>query len=85
MRRVDSPGPITLFNEPWLIGKRWTGEYIRATINTAQQQVSFWHKPDAPSAWRCLKRRRFRLPERVREVIPEFRRNSERCREYLPG
>lgn len=85
MRRVDPQGTITLFNEPWLIGKRWMGEYIRATINTAQQQVSFWHKPDAPSAWRCLKMRRFRLPERVHEVIPQFRRNSERCREYLPG
>ena len=85
MRRVDSQGTITLFNEPWLIGKRWMGEYIRATINTAQQQISFWHKPDPPSGWRCLKRRRFRLPERVHEVIPEFRRHSERCREYLPG
>lgn len=85
MRQVDPQGTVTLFNETWLVGKRWMGQYIRATINTSQQQLSFWHKPDAKSDWRCLKTRLFRIREAVHAVLPEFRRNSERCREYLPG
>jgi hypothetical protein len=85
MRKVDLHGMVTLFNEPWLVGKRWMGEYIRATIDTALQQVSFWHKPEATAAWRHLKTRQFRLQETVHEVVPEFRRNSARCREYFPS
>jgi transposase-like protein len=85
MRKVDLQGMVTLFNEPWLVGKRWMGEYIRATIDTALQQVSFWHKPEATAAWRHLKTRQFRLQETVHEVVPEFCRNSARCREYFPS
>lgn len=85
MRKVDPQGTVTLFNETWPVGKRWMGEYIRATINTAQQQLSFWHKSEAESDWRCIKTRLFRIRETVHDVQPEFRRNSERCREYLPG
>ena len=47
MRKVDPQGVVTFLNEPWMVGKRWMGEYVRATIDTARQQVSFWHKPDA--------------------------------------
>jgi hypothetical protein len=85
MRRVGPQGTVTLFNEPWLVGKRWMGEYIRATIDTGQQRVSFWHQPEATADWRCLKARQFRLQETVHEVVPEFRRNSARCREYFPS
>jgi hypothetical protein len=85
MRKVDPQGTVTVFNEAWLLGKRWMGEYVRATIDTARQQVSFWYKPDVNTAWRCLKRRQFRLRESVHEVVPEFRRNSERCRDYFPS
>jgi len=85
MRKVDPQGTITLLNETWPVGKRWMGEYIRATINTAQQQLSFWHKPDAHADWRCIKTRLFRTGETVHDLQPEFRRNSERCRDYWPG
>jgi hypothetical protein len=85
MRKVDPQGTVTLFNEPWLIGKRWMGEYIRATIDTGQQRMSFWHQPAATAEWRCIKARQFRLQETVHEVVPELRRNSARCREYFPS
>ncbi len=85
MRKVDPQGTVTLFNEPWPIGKRWMGEYVRATIDTAHQRVSFWYKPDVGVAWRCLKRRQFRLQETVHEVVPELKRDSEQCREYFPS
>lgn len=85
LRKVDGQGRVTLFNEPWLVGKRWMGEYIRAVIHTAEQQVSFWHQADAQAEWRCLKRLPFRLGETVHAARPVFKRQSERCRECLPG
>lgn len=85
MRRVDTAGAIELLNEPWTIGAKWIGEYVRATINTTEQCVTFWHQPDQGSAWRLLKTRQFRLREGVQSIHPEFQRNRTRCREYWPG
>jgi len=84
MRKVETTGEISLLNETWDIGRKWIGEYVRATINTADQRLTFWHKPDAESQWRLLKTRSFRLKESVHSVLPAFRRNCPRCREYLP-
>ena len=85
MRKVDPQGTVAFLNESWLVGKRWRGEYIRATIDTARQQVSFWHKPDEDTDWRCLKTRLFRIHETVHDVVPALRRKSERCRDCLPS
>jgi hypothetical protein len=85
MRKVDTAGRIELLNEPWTIGRKWSGEYVRATISTAEQSITFWHKPDENSAWRLLRKRQFRLKEPVLPVLPIFRRNHTRCHEYLPG
>lgn len=85
MRKVDLLGQVDLLDEVWSVGTRWVGAYIRATINTAEQSLSFWHKPDAQTDWHCIKTRRFTLKECVHNLLPEFRRNSERCREQWPG
>ena len=84
MRKVQTTGEIDLLNETWLVGGKWIGEYVRATINTAEQVLTFWHKPDAESDWQLLKPRQFRLKEPVHPLLPAFRRNHARCREYLP-
>jgi putative transposase len=85
MRKVETTGEISLLNETWLVGSQWIGEYVRATINTADQVLTFWHKPDAESDWRLLKTRPFRLKEPVQPLLPPFRRNRARCLDYLPG
>ncbi len=84
MRKVQTTGDVQLLNETWFMGQKWIGEYVRATINTAEQVVTFWHKRDAQSDWRLLKTRQFRLKESVQPLLPAFRRNRTRCREYLP-
>jgi len=84
MRKVEPTGTVGLLNETWFIGRKWIGEYVRACINTADQVLTFWHKPDAESHWRLLKTRSFRLKEDVQPLLPAFRRNCPRCREYLP-
>ena len=84
MRKVQPTGEIELLNETWLVGEHWIGEYVRATINTLEQVLTFWHKPDAASDWRLLKTRQFHLKEPVQLLLPAFRRNRTRCLDCLP-
>ncbi len=84
MRKVQATGEIDLLNETWLVGEKWIGEYVRATINTAEQVLTFWHKPEATSDWRLLKTRQFCLKEPVQPLLPAFHRNRTRCLDYLP-
>ncbi len=84
-RKVQTTGDIELLNETWFIGQKWIGEYVHATINTAEQVLTFWHKADAASDWRLIKARQFRLTETAQPLLPAFRRNRARCLDYLPG
>lgn len=85
MRKVSGDGLIHLLNEPWLVGRRWAGEYVRATLDLTQQRLTIWQQADADSPWRMLKRRQFRLKEPVHDPLPAFRRKCTRCRDYYPG
>jgi transposase-like protein len=85
MRKVETTGDVNLLNETWAVGSKWIGEYVCATVNTAEETLTFWHKRDAESDWQLLKTRQFRLKETVQPLLPAFRRNRARCREYLPG
>lgn len=55
MRKVEPTGQIELLNETWDVGKKWMGEYVRVTINTAKQILTVWHQADADADWRLLK------------------------------
>ena len=85
IRKVDPQGTMTMFNESWSVHKKWMGEYVWATIDTAQQQIDFWHRPDSESDWIHIQTRAFHLKEPVQKLLPEFYRNRARCREQLPG
>lgn len=85
MRKVDGVGKIILLNETWPVGEKWIGEYVRATINTAQQTLTLWHQAEADADWGLIKTRQFRLKESVHDLLPAFRRNRERCREHWPS
>lgn len=84
MRRVDVAGYVEFLNERWLVGTKWRGEYIRATINTAHQTLTLSHKVSDAAPWRIIKTRSFRIPETVHDLLPQFKRNRARCRDYLP-
>ncbi len=83
-RKVEATAEIDLLNETWYIGRKWIGEYVHATINTTNQVITFWHKPDAASSWQLIKTRPFRIPEPVQPLHPAFRRKCPRCRDCLP-
>ena len=85
MRKVDHTGYIEFLNEIWPAGPKWIGEYVRATVDTARQLLTLWHQADAEADWQLIKTRQFQLKETAHAVLPQFRRNSARCRDYWPG
>jgi transposase-like protein len=85
MRKVDSAGAIEVLNDVWQLGMQWSGDYVRATIDTQKQTIGFWHQSSAEAAWHRIKTRRFQIKETVHAVLPEFRRTCTRCRECFPG
>jgi hypothetical protein len=85
MRKVDTSGHIEFLNERWLVGSTWIGEYVRATVNTAKQTLTISHKASDQAHWRVIKNRSFRIKESVHALLPQFKRNRARCRDYLPG
>jgi putative transposase len=85
LRKVDASGALEVLNEVWRLGLKWSGEYVRATINTQEQTITFWHQVAAESPWQLLKTRRFQIEETIHALRPEFRRNCTRCRDCLPG
>jgi putative transposase len=85
MRKVENTGAITVLNEAWPVGEKWIGEYVCATIDTADQVLTVWHQADADSEWHRIKTRSYRLKEPVNPLLPAFRQNHTRCRDYVPG
>jgi hypothetical protein len=85
MRKVETTGNVNLLNETWALGPKWPGEYICATIDTAEQKLTFWHKRDAESDWHLIKKRCYRLAEPVQPLLLAFQRKHARCPDYLPG
>jgi hypothetical protein len=85
MRKVDGDGTIRLLNESWPIGPKWIGAYVCATVDTGQQSLSIWSKPDATAPWHHIKTRVFKLPQPVQPLLPIFRRKRARCLEHWPG
>jgi len=83
IRKVDTDGKIVLLNQPWTVGRRWSGTYVWARVYTARQQLSVCHKADA--ACTLIKTSRFWLGTKVHPLLPSFRRKRARCPEHWPG
>lgn len=84
MRKIDPSGHVSLLNERWYVDSDRVGEYVRATLNTATETLSFWFKQDDETDWRLIRKRIFRFQEPVHDLLPEFRRNRARCRDCWP-
>ncbi len=55
IRKVDVHGNIRLLNEIWSVGSRWVGEYVWATVDTAEQILTIKYQTEAEAAWKQLK------------------------------
>ena len=85
MRKVKADGTVELLNDVWLVGRRWAGEYVRATIDLTHHQIAFWHQADATSPVHLLLKRVFRPKECIHDLRPPFQRNCKRSRDCLPA
>jgi putative transposase len=55
IRKVDPMGTINVLNQSWSVGRKWIGEYVWVGVDTAQQTLTIWHKPDEDAAWHQIK------------------------------
>ena len=85
IRKVDTLGKVAVLNEAWLVGRKWIGQYVWVSIDTAKQSLAHRHKPHGPKPWKRIRTCQYRLHEPVHPLLPEFRRNRPRCLEHWPG
>ena len=78
LRRVDAAGAIRVLNEQWLVGKRWAGRYVWATIITHKQELRVYYRATAQAPVRLLRQWAYPLDEPVVPLTPEFRRPYRR-------
>jgi hypothetical protein len=72
IRQVCPPGTITLLNETWTVGKRWTGKYVWATVTTHRRRLNIWYQRSAHHDWQLLKTFDYAISERVARLKPAF-------------
>lgn len=85
MRKVDLSGQVRFLNQHWLVGSNWVGQYVCATINTAEKFLCFFHKASDQADWQLIEQYPFPIDEPVHDPLPSFRQNSPRCPDCLPG
>jgi hypothetical protein len=75
IRFVSSAGTFSILNEHWTLDKtKWAGKTIRATIDTAQQQLYVYHQPKASSTCTLVAQFDYPLGEEVVPLADQFRR-----------
>jgi hypothetical protein len=80
IRQVDAAGTITLLNEVWQVGVRYTGRYVWATVNTQARRLTLYYRARANRPVRVLRHCPYPLGETVLPLQPHFRRPYPRCR-----
>jgi hypothetical protein len=78
IRLVDAHGQITLFNENWRVGRRWSGEYVWATVSTQRRRLEVYHRASAGHKTLRIKSWSYCLAENVVPLPAEFRRRVRR-------
>jgi len=75
IRFVRSDGTFTILNEAWSLDPdKWAGKTIRATIDTAKQQLCVYHQTDRNAEPQLIAQFEYPLKEEVRPLSPNFKR-----------
>ncbi len=76
IRFVTTEGTFNVLNEIWKIDPElWAGKTIRATIETAKQQMRVYHQSDAQTACQEIACFAYELREKAAPLLPEFERS----------
>jgi putative transposase len=78
LRQVETDGTITVLNERWRVGRRWTGQYVWATVITHEQRLRIYYRASAQAAVRLLKEFKYAIHEPVLPLTPRFARTTRR-------
>lgn len=74
IRRVTADGYVKFLQQPFRVGKRYHGQYVWLTLETAKQTLTIWYQAQADADWVSLRTFPYPLEEPVRPVPKEFRR-----------
>jgi transposase InsO family protein len=75
IRLVNSLGQINLLNESWIVEKQaeeLVGEYVWATISTAEQRLRIYHQKAADAVRRLVVEYDYEIAEEVQELDPAY-------------
>ena len=75
IRLVNSLGQINVLNESWIVDKEaeeLVGEYIWATISTAEQRLRIYHQKAADVGRRLVVEHDYGVAEEVQELAPAY-------------
>ena len=77
IRLVNSQGQIRVLNEPWAVDKELVGEYVWATISTAQQRLRIYHQAAADAAQQLVAEYEYEIAEEVQDLALAYRTDGE--------
>jgi hypothetical protein len=73
LRLINSQGQIKILNELWMVKEKLLGEYVWATISTAEQQLRIYHQESADAAQQLVAEHDYEIAEEVQSLAPEYR------------
>ncbi len=75
IRFVTEQGTFSMLNETWQLDPdQWAGKTIRATLDTEQQRLSFYHQANRDAAPILVSQVNYRLKEAILPLPAEFQR-----------
>jgi hypothetical protein len=77
IRLVNSQGQIRILNEPWAVDKELVGEYVWATISTAEQRLRIHHQAAADAVQRLVAEYEYEIAEEVQDLALAYRTDGE--------
>lgn len=77
IRLVNSQGQINVLNEAWSVSKKLVGQYVWATICTAQQRLSIYHQQSHNTPRQLLAEYEYEIAETVHKLTPAYRNDEQ--------
>jgi len=77
IRLVDSQGQIEVLNEAWMVGEKLVGEYVWATISTAEQRLRIYHQAATDAVRRLVVEYEYEIAEEVHGLALEYQEETE--------
>jgi putative transposase len=70
IRLVNDEGMVSILNEQFTVGSKYSFEYVWAVLNTRDETLSFYYKATKETPKELIKTERYKLRETVRNRIP---------------